>query len=170
VRRCGEVLVSTGLQRLQPKPGFRVFEAGRSRAMGGGLQSCPALRLPLGGPEPDPPGRLAYCEMALTVVPDLALESRVLRLHPLSAIPARISAADALRDDPLQAHLAGPGEHERSLGHHASLNRTQSTPATSGESAARRSSIHLIPVALGLNEPFIFGVIWQGGSPNSDRY
>src|SRR5208282_5305485 len=45
------------------------------------------------------------------------LKLRVLRLQPLAAVSARISAASALRDDPLQAHLAGLGEHERSLGH-----------------------------------------------------
>ena len=35
--------------------------------------------------------------------------------------PAPIGAADALRDDPLEAHFAGFGEHQRSLGHRASL-------------------------------------------------
>ena len=41
------------------------------------------------------------------------IEDEFLRLQPLPAVSARISAAGALRDDPLQAHLAGPGEHER---------------------------------------------------------
>src|SRR5271170_1448028 len=79
---------------------LRVFEAGRSRAMGGDLQSCPALKLPLGGPDPpNPPGR--HClSMEWASRPHLALESRVLRLQPLAAVSARISAASALRDDP----------------------------------------------------------------------
>ena len=47
----------------------------------------------------------------------IALEGWVLRLQPLPAVAARISAAGALRDDPLQAQLASLGEHERSLGH-----------------------------------------------------
>ena len=41
------------------------------------------------------------------------IEDEFFRLQPLPAVSARISAAGALRDDPLQAHLAGPGEHER---------------------------------------------------------
>jgi hypothetical protein len=45
------------------------------------------------------------------------LKLRVLRLQPLPAVSARISAAGALRDDPLQAQLARLREHERSLGH-----------------------------------------------------
>ena len=40
------------------------------------------------------------------------IEDEFLRLQPLPAVSARISAAGALRDDPLQAHFAGPGEHE----------------------------------------------------------
>jgi hypothetical protein len=44
------------------------------------------------------------------------LELRVHRLQPLPAVFARIPAASALRDNPLQAQLASLGEHERSLG------------------------------------------------------
>ena len=44
-------------------------------------------------------------------------EAHVLRLQPLPAVSARISAAGALRNDPLQAQLASLGEDERSLGH-----------------------------------------------------
>src|SRR5271166_853351 len=44
------------------------------------------------------------------------LESRVLDLQPVPAAPARIGAAEALRDNPLQAHLARLGEYERALG------------------------------------------------------
>jgi hypothetical protein len=85
--------------------------------MGGGVQSCPALRLPLGGARIHQILRAALPFYEMASRPHLALESRVLRLQPLAARPAPIAAAGALRHDPLKAHLASPGEHERSLGH-----------------------------------------------------
>jgi hypothetical protein len=41
------------------------------------------------------------------------IEDEFLRLQPLPAVSARISAASALRDDPLQTQLASLGEDER---------------------------------------------------------
>jgi hypothetical protein len=53
-----------------------------------GGQSCPALKLPLGGPDPpNLPGHLPFYEMASR--PHLALESRVLRLQPWAAVSDR---------------------------------------------------------------------------------
>jgi hypothetical protein len=76
------------------------------------------LRLGLGRRLLPVMGRLRpLLKWALAGVPILAFESRVLRLHPLSAVSARMSAAYSLRDDPLQAQLTGFDEHERSLGH-----------------------------------------------------
>jgi hypothetical protein len=82
--------------------------------------------------------RVSRCFEALVSSPD---KRRVLRLQPLAAVSARISAASALRDDPLEAQLPGLGEHERSLGHQGVGEQDVATPATSGDSAARRSSI-----------------------------
>src|SRR5271165_6199428 len=65
--------------------------------------------------------------------PSLPHKRRVLRLQPLShclLFPLPISAAGALRYDPLQTQLAGLGEHERSIGRRASLNRMPSTWTT----------------------------------------
>ena len=42
-------------------------------------------------------------------------KTRVLRLRPAPAIAAPIGAADALQDDPLEAHCARPGEHTSAL-------------------------------------------------------
>ena len=48
--------------------------------------------------------------------PSSPRKGRALRLQPLPAVSAPISAAGALRDDPLQTQLAGLGEHDRALG------------------------------------------------------
>ena len=42
-------------------------------------------------------------------------KTRVLRLRPVPAIAAPIGAADALQDDPLEAHCARAGEHTSAL-------------------------------------------------------
>ncbi len=44
------------------------------------------------------------------------LEIRVQDLQPVAARPAPVAAAGALRHDPLEAELAGVGEHDRALG------------------------------------------------------
>jgi hypothetical protein len=70
---------------LQPNPGARRLQGGQKRAK----CPCPALRLPLGGSvSASPRAALPAMKWALTGV-----ESRVLRLQPLPAVSARISAA-----------------------------------------------------------------------------
>jgi hypothetical protein len=69
-------------------------------------------------------------------VPIKAFESRVVRLHHCQTVSARIAAAYALRDDALQAQLAGVGEHDAPSATKTSLNRTLSTPATRGKSGS----------------------------------
>jgi hypothetical protein len=89
------------------------------------------------------PGRLALSReqapsaRTIPFAPALALESRVLRLEPAAARPTPISAACALRHDPLQAQLAGLGEYGAPSADRASLNRMLSTPWTTRESSTQ---------------------------------
>ena len=68
------------------------------------------------------------------------IEGEFLCLQPLPAVSARISAAGALRDDPLQARLAGPGELElrRSANARAAVQMRRCRPFHNWEARACR--------------------------------
>jgi hypothetical protein len=103
--------LSSASNRAFEKPDVGCMLTG-GRYIRGRLPLLPRAQTPLAARDKSAPSYRATLPFSMKTPP-----GRVLQLQPLPAVSARISAAGALRNDPLQAQLASLGEDERSLGH-----------------------------------------------------